>query len=217
MITSDSATMSPALPPQLVGLSKFLSLVLRHDPGAIGIVLDAEGWTDIAALLDKAALAGKPIARADFDNVVALNDKQRFTLSDDGLRIRAAQGHSVNIELTLTPVRSPPPLYHGTATRFLEAILREGLTPQSRRHVHLSTDVEMARAVGRRHGRPVVLRIDVAAAIARGLPFYRADNGVWLTTEVPATLLAIVGDDAAAYDRPEPPAMHGAPGDPPPP
>lgn len=209
--------MNAALPERLVGLSKFLSLVLRHDPGAIGIVLDAQGWTDIAVLLDKAAVTGKAIARADFDLVVSLNDKRRFSLSEDGRRIRAAQGHSVDVELALTPVTSPPPLYHGTATRFLDAILREGLKPQSRRHVHLSGDVETARTVGRRHGRPVVLRIDVAAAIARGVPFYRADNGVWLTTEVPAALLAIVGEDATTDDRPEPPAVHCEPGDPPPP
>lgn len=206
--------MNNALPEPLIGLSKFLSLVLRHDPGAIGVILDAQGWTDIAALLDKAAVAGMPIARVDFDRVVSLNDKRRFTLSEDGLRIRAAQGHSIDVELALTPVASPPPLYHGTATRFLEAILREGLTPQSRRHVHLSADVETARTVGRRHGRPVVLRIDVAAAIARGLPFYLADNGVWLTTNVPAALLAIVTDDAAGYVRPEPPDAHCEPGDP---
>jgi putative RNA 2'-phosphotransferase len=180
------------LPKRLVGLSKFLSLVLRHDPGTIDLTLDAQGWVDIDVLLAAAAARGKPIARADVDTIVALNDKRRFTLSDDGRRIRAAQGHSVEVELALTPVADPPPLYHGTATRFLDAILREGLTPQSRRHVHLSADVATALDVGRRHGKPVVLRVDVAGALLRGLPFFRADNGVWLTTQVPATLLSVV-------------------------
>jgi putative RNA 2'-phosphotransferase len=188
---------SEALPKHLVGLSKFLSLVLRHDPGAIGLTLDAQGWVDVAELLAKAAAAGKPIERADFDTIVALNDKRRFTLSESGIRVRAAQGHSVDVELALTPIASPPPLFHGTAARFLDTILREGLTPQSRRHVHLSADIVTARNVGSRHGKPVVLRIDVAAAIAQGLPFFRADNGVWLTTNVPAALLAVVADDTA--------------------
>ncbi len=117
--------MNDELPKRLVGLSKFLSLVLRHDPGTIDLTLDAQGWVDIDVLLAAAAARGKLIARADFDTVVALNDKRRFTLSDDGRRIRAAQGHSVEVELALTPVADPPPLYHGTATRVLDAILRE--------------------------------------------------------------------------------------------
>ena len=93
-------------------------------------------------------------------------------------------------------VAAPPPLlFHGTATRFLDAILRDGLKPQSRRHVHLSADIATARAVGSRHGAPVVLRIDVTGARACGLAFFRADNGVWLTTQVPPALLAVVDED----------------------
>ena len=188
--------MTEELPKHLVRLSKFLSLVLRHDPDSIGISLDAQGWVGIDELLSAAAARGKPVVRADFDTVVALNDKRRFTVSEDGCRIRAAQGHSVDAELALTPVADPPPLYHGTATRFLDAILREGLTPQSRQHVHLSADVATALTVGRRHGKPVVLRVDVAGALAQGLPFFRADNGVWLTTQMPAALLSVVEDAA---------------------
>ncbi len=186
--------MSDDLPKHLVGVSRLLSLVLRHDPGAIGLTLDTQGWADIGTLLARAAASGKPIARADFDRVVAHNDKRRFTLSEDGLRVRAAQGHSAEVEIDLVPVAAPPPLYHGTATRFLDAILREGLRPRSRRHVHLSADIATARAVGARHGKPVVLRIDVAGALALGLPFFRADNGVWLTTRVPASLLAVTSE-----------------------
>ncbi|MBL8297079.1 MAG: RNA 2'-phosphotransferase [Rhodanobacteraceae bacterium] len=189
--------MPETLPKHLVSLSKFLSLVLRHEPGTIGITLDAQGWVDITELLAKAAAAGKPIARSDFDSVLALNDKRRFTLSEDRMRIRAEQGHSIEIELALTPVAPPPSLYHGTATRFLDAILREGLKPQSRRHVHLSADITTAHNVGSRHGKPVVLSIDTAAAVAQGVLFFRADNGVWLTAGMPAALLTVVAEDDA--------------------
>lgn len=189
--------MNDRLPGHLVGLSKFLSLVLRHDPAAIGLELDANGWTDIAVLLSRAAAAGRPIERADLDTVIALNDKRRFTLSEDGLRLRAAQGHSIAVDLAIAETTPPAVLYHGTARRFLEAILQQGLRPQSRNHVHLSADVQTAAEVGRRHGSPVVLHVDTVAALAAGVRFYRADNGVWLADPVPARCLA-PGDPTTA-------------------
>jgi putative RNA 2'-phosphotransferase len=189
--------MNDQLPRHLVGLSKFLSLVLRHDPGAIGLELDANGWTDIATLLAKAAAAGRTIERADLDTVIALNDKRRFSLSDDGLRLRAAQGHSIAVDLAIAEATPPALLYHGTARRFLDAILQQGLRPQSRNHVHLSADATTATEVGRRHGSPVVLRVDTAAALAAGVRFYRADNGVWLADPVPARCLALADPPAA--------------------
>lgn len=182
--------MNDRLPVHLVGLSKFLSLVLRHDPAAIGLELDANGWTDIATLLAKAAAAGRPMTRADLDTVVALNDKRRFSLSDDGRRLRAAQGHSIAVDLAIAEAVPPALLFHGTAQRFLDAILQQGLRPQSRNHVHLSADAQTATDVGRRHGHPVVLRIDTAAALAAGVRFHRADNGVWLADRIPADCLA---------------------------
>ena len=185
--------MSEPLPPHLVKLSKFLSLILRHQPETIGLQLDAQGWADIAELLQKAAATGRSMTRADLDQVIADNDKKRFTVSADGLRLRAAQGHSRPVLLEL-PARTPPDLlYHGTATRFLDAILAEGLTPQSRQHVHLSLDIETARTVGGRHGKPVVLTVDAATMQARGLAFFQADNGVWLTAAVPARFLCESG------------------------
>ncbi|WP_257386962.1 RNA 2'-phosphotransferase [Tahibacter caeni] len=188
--------MNDPLPEHLVGLSKFLSLVLRHDPAAIGLALDANGWTDIDTLLARAAAAGRPVTRADFDTVVALNDKRRFSLSEDGRRVRAAQGHSVAVDLALAGVVPPALLFHGTARRFLEAILQQGLTSQSRNHVHLSADPQTATAVGRRHGSPVVLRVDTVAAQAAGVRFQRADNGVWLADRVPADCLALADTPA---------------------
>ncbi|WP_315783627.1 MULTISPECIES: RNA 2'-phosphotransferase [unclassified Bradyrhizobium] len=174
-----------------VRLSKFLSLVLRHQPDAIGLVLDAQGWAIIDDLIARAAAAGTVLSRADLEQVVATSDKKRFTVSQDGQRIRAAQGHSVAVELGLTPREPPAVLYHGTATRFVEAIMAEGLRPQSRQQVHLSLDEATAVNVGRRHGDPIVLRVDAAAMHRDRLKFFVADNGVWLTDHVPPEYLSV--------------------------
>lgn len=171
-------------------LSKFLSFVLRHNPDEIGITLDAQGWTDVGRLLMQAAEHGLPITRAELNTIVAQNDKKRFTLSADGSRIRAAQGHSVAVDLGLTPVEPPEHLYHGTAIANLAAIRAEGLTPRSRQQVHLSPDVKTAIAVGGRHGKPHVLTVQTARMHAVGHAFYQADNGVWLTDTVPPEYLA---------------------------
>jgi putative RNA 2'-phosphotransferase len=170
--------------------SKFLSYVLRHAPESIGLTLDEGGWADVAELLEKAATAGKRLNRATLDEIVATCEKKRFTLSEDGKRIRAAQGHSVEVALGLEPMVPPETLYHGTATRFLDAIRAEGLTPGSRQQVHLSTDEVTARAVGARHGRPAILRVAAGDMHRAGHAFYRADNGVWLTDSVPPPYLS---------------------------
>ena len=171
-------------------LSKFLSYVLRHAPESIGLRLDANGWADVGDLLAKARRAGKPIDLDTLRALVAANDKQRFTLSQDLRFIRAAQGHSVAIDLDLEPVEPPLRLYHGTATRNLDAIFAEGLKPGRRRHVHLSLTPETAHTVGARHGKPSVLTVDAARMHADGFRFLRADNGVWLTDSVPARYLS---------------------------
>jgi putative RNA 2'-phosphotransferase len=180
----------PADPTQL---GKFLSFVLRHKPDAIGLVLDAEGWAVIDDLIAKANAAGTRLARDDLLHVVATSDKKRFSISADGLRIRAAQGHSVSVELGLPPKAPPAVLYHGTATRFVEAIRVEGLKPQSRQQVHLSLDEITAHRVGQRHGKPVILKIDALRMHAHGFKFYVADNGVWLTDHVPPEFLSQIG------------------------
>ena len=169
--------------------SKFLSLVLRHAPETIDLVLDAQGWAETDELIAKAAAHGKRYTRESIARIVAESDKQRFRLSDDGQRIRANQGHSVEIDLALPSVIPPEVLYHGTATRFLEAIMREGLLKQKRQHVHLSVSLETAIKVGSRHGRPVVLVVNALAMHAAGYVFYLADNGVWLTDHVPKEFL----------------------------
>lgn len=175
----------------IVRFSKFLSLILRHDPGRIGLTLDASGWADVDELLTKAANAGHTISREQLAKVVAQNHKQRFRFSEDGTRIRANQGHSLEVDLGLEPRIPPTILYHGTATRFLESIQQTGLHRRSRQHVHLSADVETAQKVGQRHGKPVILTVDAAAMQADGYTFYCSDNSVWLVDVVPAVYLTL--------------------------
>lgn len=172
-----------------VRTSKFLSRVLRHDPGAIGIVLDEGGWVEVDTLISAAARSGRRFSRAELDHVVATNNKKRFAFSEDGHRIRASQGHSVEVDLGLDAAEPPALLYHGTASTTLPVILREGLKPMSRQDVHLSADVETALRVGSRHGRPVVLTVDAARLSAEGHAFRLSANGVWLTDRVPPTHL----------------------------
>lgn len=174
-----------------VKTSKFLSLVLRHTPEKIGLTLDPQGWVPVADLLAHMATAGHPLTEAQLHAIVAASDKQRFTLSADRQRIRAAQGHSVKVELGLPPVEPPAQLFHGTAQQNLDVILREGLRPGKRQQVHLSLDHDTATKVGQRHGKPVVLNVDSKAMQDAGHLFYRADNGVWLTDQVPPEFLTL--------------------------
>lgn len=170
---------------RLVTVSKFLSKYLRHEPEALGLQLDVGGWVDVDALLAGAHDAGFPITRGELQNVVATSDKQRFAFDETGLRIRANQGHSAEVDLQLEVVPPPERLYHGTVAQFLTAIMAEGLQKMSRHDVHLSADAETALKVGSRRGKPVVLIIDAARMAADGFEFRRSANGVWLTDHVP--------------------------------
>ena len=170
--------------------SKFLSLVLRHKPETIGMQLDSDGWLEINALIRNANDHGKSLTLEMLLDVVATNDKQRFSLSDDGLRIRANQGHSVpDIDLNLTAVSPPDQLFHGTVEQFLESIRTRGLCKRSRNHVHLSSNNENARQVGARRGRPVILTIDANVMHERGHKFFLSANNVWLTDSVPSEFI----------------------------
>ncbi len=174
---------------RLIRISKFLSKYLRHDPEALSITLEPGGWIDVATLLRAAAARGMAITRAELDEVVARNDKQRFAFDESGLRIRANQGHTVPVDLQLEPTTPPGVLYHGTSEAAAPSIRREGLRKMQRNHVHLSADVETAVRVGRRHGRPIVFLVDTAAMVRDGFVFYRAENGVWLVDNVPPRYL----------------------------
>lgn len=173
-----------------INTSKFLSYVLRHEPQSIGLSLDREGWTDIDALIAGAKTSGRVLDRELIRAVVAGNDKKRFALSDDGQRIRAVQGHSTQDVAIAYEAKIPPAvLYHGTAVRFLDSIMAEGLRPGQRQHVHLSENVGTATEVGRRYGEPVVLAVDAEGMLRQGFEFFQADNGVWLTGKVPVEFL----------------------------
>ena len=175
---------------RLVQASKFLSFVLRHQPEAIGLALDAEGWGSVDELTAGAARQGRQLSRELIEQVVATNDKKRFELSADGRRIRAVQGHSTHVvQRQLEPMQPPDVLFHGTASRFVAAISREGLKPGSRHYVHLSANEQTARAVGLRYGLPEVLVVDAARMHAQGFVFHQAENGVWLTARVPPAFL----------------------------
>lgn len=169
-------------------ISKFMSLVLRHAPQDAGLTLDENGWTDFKRLChviwDRFGVSADEVRR-----IVNENPKKRFTI--DGNRIRAAQGHSVEVDLELRPSAPPDILFHGTKEGFLPAILREGLTKQARHHVHLSPDVATAEKVAeRRKGGDVVLKVDAKAMVARGFLFFLSENGVWLTDSVPPEFLS---------------------------
>ncbi|WP_298916740.1 RNA 2'-phosphotransferase [uncultured Roseobacter sp.] len=169
--------------------SKFLSLVLRHKPEEIGLQLDKHGWARVDDLLSKLKKANRKLSREELFQLVESSDKKRFTLSDDGLRIRAAQGHSIDVDLGLVPQRPPDELYHGTASASLDSIFTNGLNPGRRHQVHLSLNPDTAERVGQRHGKPVVLRVDALRMFEDGFQFFQADNRVWLTDKVPAVYL----------------------------
>jgi len=175
--------------PKHIKISKFLSYVLRHKPDAIGLKLDANGWASVEQLLKCANVSGQNLTPELLETVVRVNDKKRFAFSDDGLKIRASQGHSINIDLELKPLKPPLYLYHGTATRFKDAILSSGLKPGTRQHVHLSTDAQTAILVGQRHGRPIVLIVKAGKMWEDGYSFFRSANDVWLADHVPAQYL----------------------------
>lgn len=188
------------MPPDTVQLSKFLSFVLRHKPDAIGLTLDTQGWASIDELLARSDAAGIRFNREDLLQIVETSDKKRFSLAQDGLHIRAAQGHSVTVALGLSPQEPPSILYHGTATRFVDSILSEGLKPQARQQVHLSADEATAYRVGQRHGKPVILKVDALRMHTKGFKFFLADNGVWLTDQVPPEFLHITALNQESFN-----------------
>lgn len=170
-----------------VKVSKYLSKHLRHQPERIGLTLDEAGWVEIDTLIAACAAHGFRFDRAELDHVVATNDKRRFAI--EGTRIRASQGHSIEVDLGLPPATPPPYLFHGTVARNLDAIRAEGLRPMNRHAVHLSADRETATRVGARRGRPVVLSVDAGAMHKDGHVFRVSENGVWLTESVPVRYL----------------------------
>lgn len=174
---------------KLESASKFLSYVLRHKPETIGLALDAEGWCSIDQLIRLAKEQGTGLTRELLLETVATSDKKRFALSPDGSRIRANQGHSIQVNLNLRPQTPPQILLHGTATRFESSIRAHGLVAGSRQYVHLSADRETALQVGKRYGKPLLLEVEALAMSRSGHEFFMSANGIWLTRAVPAIYL----------------------------
>jgi putative RNA 2'-phosphotransferase len=177
---------------RMVKISKFLSLVLRHQPEKIGLKLDPAGWVSVEGLLKACQSHGFLLTKNELEAVVAGNDKQRFSFSDDKLQIRANQGHSLDVDLGYQPIAPPEELYHGTVERFLMPILDSGLSKGKRHHVHLSAECETARKVGARRGVPVILRVMSGRMHRDGYLFFRSENGVWLTDKVPPEYLEVI-------------------------
>lgn len=164
--------------------SKFISLVLRHHPEAAYIQLDEHGWANVGQLLEGMKKTGRKIDKAELEEIVRTDEKQRYSFNEDKTLIRANQGHSIPVDVGLKEQEPPEYLYHGTAVGFYESIQKQGLRPMSRLYVHLSKDIETAVKVGRRHGKPVVLKIHSGVMYRDGVSFYLSENGVWLTKNV---------------------------------
>ena len=169
-------------------ISKFLSYILRHCPEYINLKLDPEGWGSAQEIIEKSQPQIN-LTLSLIREVVRESDKQRFILSEDELFIRANQGHSIKVNLNLSPQKPPDKLYHGTATRFLESIQQEGLQARERQYVHLSDDIETAKKVGQRHGKAIVLEIDSERMYEQGYDFLLSENQVWLTQHIPPHFL----------------------------
>ena len=191
-VCSRRATLGAVERKRTVSISKLLSLALRHDPSALGVRLDVNGWVEVRDILQGLAARGAAITFDELQEIVGKNDKQRFALSSDGTCIRANQGHSVPVDLGLVPLEPPAIVYHGTVARFMNAIRRDGLVRGARMFVHLSADIATAKIVaGRRRGAAVILTVRAGEMHGAGHTFYQSENGVWLTASVPSRFLIV--------------------------
>ncbi|MEN0052393.1 MAG: RNA 2'-phosphotransferase [Mucilaginibacter sp.] len=176
----------------IISISKFLSLILRHQPELIGIELDDHGWVNVDELLKQANAHGHSLNLELLNHVVAINSKKRFAFDESRQKIRASQGHSVDVELGYQVQRPPEILYHGTGEKSVYAIQENGLEKRSRQHVHLSQDIDTAIQVGSRHGKPAVFEVYATEMYNNGHVFYLSENKVWLTDNVPARFLKLM-------------------------
>ncbi len=172
-------------------LSVFISLILRHKPDAAGIQLDEHGWANVDELIEGIKNTGRTIDMDILEEIVRTDNKQRYSFNEDKTLIRANQGHSIPVDVELEEKQPPQYLYHGTADRFLDSIMEDGLKPMNRLYVHLSKDEDTAVKVGKRHGKPVVLKIKAEEMWKDGIKFYLSQNGVWLTKYVNVSYIEI--------------------------
>ncbi len=168
----------------LKSTSKYISLILRHKPEAIGISLDEHGWANVDELIAGVSRT-QPLDMATLERIVAEDEKQRYSFNEDKTLIRANQGHSIPVDVELEEVEPPKILYHGTGEKYVASIDEKGLIPKSRLYVHLSPDEVTAKKVGQRHGKPVIYTVKSGEMHRDGISFYRSVNGVWLVKAVP--------------------------------
>lgn len=172
----------------LIKISRFISLILRHKPETIGITLDEHGWANVEELI--AGVNKKyPIDMQILEKIVNDDDKNRYSFNGDKTMIRANQGHSIPVDVELKKLNPPDILYHGTGEKYVESIERQGLIRKNRLYVHLSNDIEIAKKVGKRHGKPVIYEIDCKKMIEDGIEFFKSENNVWLVESVPVKYL----------------------------
>ena len=176
----------------LKSTSKFISLILRHKPEAIGITLDEHGWADVDELIEGISRT-QSIDREMLDEIVATDEKQRYSYNEDKTLIRANQGHSIPVDVEFERKAPPEILYHGTGEKYVSSIEKEGLIPKSRLYVHLSKDEDTAKKVGSRHGKPVIYIVKSGQMSRDGIPFFLSANGIWLVKEVPVKYLESIG------------------------
>ena len=174
--------------------SKFISLILWHKPEVIGISLDEHGWADVEELIAGVNRSeGHFLDMETLEEIVRMDEKQRYSFNEDHTLIRANQGHSIPVDVELEEKTPPDVLWHGTGEKYVSSIDMQGLIPKSRLYVHLSSDVETAKKVGSRHGKPVIYQIDCRKMTEDGFRFYLSANKVWLTKAVPAEYLSKKG------------------------
>ena len=179
---------------RLVRLSKFLCVVLRHDPSAAGIEVNEHGWARADAIIEAFSRRG-PFDRETLEEIVRNDNKSRYAFSADGSMIRCNHGHTIRVDLELPASRPPEYLLHGTGDVCVSSIDREGLRPGARMYVHMTDDERMAVSVGARHGRPVVYRVKSGAMARDGFEFFQSASGIWLTEHVPAEYIEKTFDE----------------------
>lgn len=174
-----------------ISMGKFISLILRHKPETVGLSLDNNGWVDVEELLS-AINKTRRLSFKELEDIVNTNNKKRFSFNDDKTKIRANQGHSIDVDVELEKKTPPNILFHGTSIKSVPSIMKMGLLPMSRLYVHLSSDESTAYKVGLRHGRPVILTIDSSKMYEDGIDFFLSKNGVWLTKNVASKYISII-------------------------
>ena len=181
-------------------LSRYIALILRHQPELAGLTLDSHGWAKVSELIEGINRT-RPIDIETLREIVASDKKGRYSFSDDGELIRANQGHSVEVDVGLEERQPPEILYHGTCMEVTDSINAEGLKPMTRLYVHLSDDYGQAMKNGRRkgdHKHPVVYRVKAGEMFRDGHKFYRSANGVWQAKFIPPQYLEQQGQQRNA-------------------